>query len=632
MAVAVLFCSIGLRAQNNPYNIDDACYEHMGRADALIGKEGFEEANEALLKAAMAASDNKAMVLYYVEKLRNLCARRESSDADVLAAQDELKNNARKHGYLQYYYQSYQFVKNFFFNTGRQIRALEVIQELQKLAFEENNAYGKWLAQKELASYYKVYGANSAAREHIRAAIGTYLSTQDPTVRRQSLCSDYLDYASTFQVSLDSARFFVDKAWENAVLPVDSVMCMRESAKIAAATHDYPRYVYFRDKCLESPHKQALGRLTPAIFKYIDALYDGSFDIKDKSIYKSLSPKDIYLISAVAETVGRLDVAIDLKDYCLNANQRDFSTILEMHMSEMDARYENDRLQDQVEEKTRQVERVTRIVMVLGILLLLGIILWLLSSIRNLRRMQRKDEKMIAELTAANERVLKADAAKDRFIQNMTHELRTPLNAITGFSQLLALPDGMFSAEEKEDFGKHVLNNTSMMTMLLDDLMSTSAMDSGGYRITMGEAECESICKEAINAAEHRLQPGVQLLFCPDMDLPFTFNSDALRIQQVLTNLLTNACKHTSTGEIRLICSLQKNPGMLTFCVEDTGPGIPPDQAERIFERFVKLDDFVQGTGLGLSLCREITDKMGGKIYLDTSYSPGARFVFTLPL
>ena len=263
---------------------------------------------------------------------------------------------------------------------------------------------------------------------------------------------------------------------------------------------------------------------------------------------------------------------------------------------------------------------------------LVGVILGLLSYVRNLRRTQRKDEKMIAELTSANERVLKADAAKDRFIQNMTHELRTPLNAITGFSQLLALPDGMFSADEKEEFGKHVMNNTSMMTMLLDDLMSTSAMDSGGYKITMGEAECESICNEAIRAAEHRLQSGVQLLFKPSMELPFTFNSDALRIQQVLTNLLTNACKHTSAGEIRLGCSLEEVPGMIAFSIEDTGPGIPEGEAQRIFERFVKLDDFVQGTGLGLSICREIAVKMNGKIYLDTSYSPGARFVFAVPV
>ena len=135
-----------------------------------------------------------------------------------------------------------------------------------------------------------------------------------------------------------------------------------------------------------------------------------------------------------------------------------------------------------------------------------------------------------------------------------------------------------------------------------------------------------------MTSAEHRLRSGVNLVFTPRMDLPFGFRSDPLRIQQVLTNLLTNACKHTASGEIRLGCSLEETPGMLTFFVEDTGPGIPPEEAEHIFERFVKLDEFVQGTGLGLSICREIAVKMGGKVYLDTSYSGGSRFVFCVPL
>ena len=95
VAVAVLLGSIGLQAQNNPYQIDDTCYEHMNRADALVGKEGFEEANEGLLKAAVAASDNKALVLYYVEKLRNSCLRKGASVADVLAALAELTEIAR---------------------------------------------------------------------------------------------------------------------------------------------------------------------------------------------------------------------------------------------------------------------------------------------------------------------------------------------------------------------------------------------------------------------------------------------------------------------------------------------------------------------------------------------------------
>ena len=383
---------------------------------------------------------------------------------------------------------------------------------------------------------------------------------------------------------------------------------------------------------MNSPHKQAIGKTTPVLFESIDHLFDGSYDRADKSIFSRIPSESLALLSSVAERVSRPYVALDLKNHCIRANRSDFAWVLEANLAEMNARYENDRLQASLQKESRQLERYTGIAQTLGLLLLLVALLSLLLYIRNLRRARKKDEEMIESLTAANERVRKADAAKDRFIQNMTHELRTPLNAITGFSQLLAMPDGMFTSEEKEDFGRHVINGTRMMTMLLDDIISASAMDAGGYRIVNEETECETVCKEAISSAEHRLQPGVSMFFKPQMELPFSFRSDPLRIQQVLTNILTNACKHTNSGEIRLGCSLEENPGMISFSVEDTGPGIPADQAERIFERFVKLDDFVQGTGLGLSICREIATKMGGKVYLDTNYTGGSRFVFAVPL
>ena len=167
--------------------------------------------------------------------------------------------------------------------------------------------------------------------------------------------------------------------------------------------------------------------------------------------------------------------------------------------------------------------------------------------------------------------------------------------------------------------------------MLLDDIIASQQMDKGEYKVTLEMSDCENICRNAIMAAEHRLQPGVQMRFVPSVELPFSFVTDPMRAAQVLTNLLTNACKHTKQGEIRLGCSVDEVPGMVAFSVEDTGPGIPASEAEHIFERFVKLDDFVQGTGLGLSISREIAAAMGGNVFLDTSYGPGARFVFTLP-
>ena len=104
-------------------------------------------------------------------------------------------------------------------------------------------------------------------------------------------------------------------------------------------------------------------------------------------------------------------------------------------------------------------------------------------------------------------------------------------------------------------------------------------------------------------------------------------------MQQILINLLTNSCKHTKEGEIRLSSSLTSRPGFVSYSVTDTGPGVPVDQAERIFDRFTKLNDFVQGTGLGLSICRDIAERMGASVYLDTTYTAGgARFIFEVPV
>ena len=116
--------------------------------------------------------------------------------------------------------------------------------------------------------------------------------------------------------------------------------------------------------------------------------------------------------------------------------------------------------------------------------------------------------------------------------------------------------------------------------MLLDDILNTTAMDSGNYRIQYEEGECGFMGQAAISSAEHRLQPGVTMRYEQDFEGPFTFKTDPRRVQQILINLLTNSCKHTTEGEIVLKCSLSENPGEVSFSVTDTGSGVPADQAE----------------------------------------------------
>ncbi len=618
-------------AQNNPYQIDDECYKYMTEADRLIGKPGFDEQNEALLRTALLKEDKKAEVLYYVEKLRDNTRRPDAGEQQILESQARLKEIAERYDYMQYYFQSYQFVKNYYYNNGKRFRALDVLLEMQQLAIAKDNEYGKWLSDGELASIYLNFGAGKAARSNLARLIDIYKNTDNPTIRRQSLCNYYLNYAEAFAVDVDSVEFYVNMAWKAAKIETDSVRCARETAKIQAMKGNRSEYTKYRDICLSSDNINAIGRYTGFLFSCIDEIFDGTFNHDQKEIYTGISINNIRVLSCVAEATGQYRLAGYLKNICLDGKEKELNDLLDMNLSEMEAKYKNNELSATIEEQTSELKVVNVIVAVLLSVILLGGILGLYIYVRNLRKSQRKDRIMIAELTEANERARAADVAKTQFMRNMTHELRTPLNAISGFSQVLSMTDNM-SVQEKKEMAGYIVENTNIMTMLIDDIINSSAMDKNEYEVVMGDAECGQICRDSMATVEYRLQRGVRMRFKPSMPIPYKLKTDARRVQQVLINLLTNACKHTVKGEIRLGCSLTEVPGMLSFSVEDTGPGIPASEAEHIFERFVKLDSFVQGTGLGLSICRQIAQSLGGSVYLDTEYTGGARFVFNVPV
>lgn len=236
------------------------------------------------------------------------------------------------------------------------------------------------------------------------------------------------------------------------------------------------------------------------------------------------------------------------------------------------------------------------------------------------------------DLLEAKERAERSDQMKTMFVQNVSHEIRTPLNAVVGFSQLLSMPDDVVSPQEKQEYVKYIQNNSELLIMLVNDILSIGDVERGQFVVNMSDVKCNDVCTKSIRTAETRLVDGVNLYYTSDVDDNYTIKSDEHRIQQVLVNFLTNACKHTEKGEIHVHTSITEKPGMITFSVTDTGTGVPADEAEHIFERFTKLNAFKQGAGLGLSICKTIATILKGDVYLDTTYTKGARFVFQLPL
>ena len=630
-------------AQNNPYEIDDVCYAILQRVEAVVddpAAEDFDEINADLLATAIERGDTKAQTLYYVFALRRICRvgvnvpmeQRLQMNRQVDEAFDKLREVAREMGYTQYYYYSYDLAQNYYFDSRQITAAFDLLDEMLKESEQENNDYGEWQALRFLAQMYMQQGDIVNTRFYLLQALDLYAESKDPDVRRQPVTRTYCDLADTYDFSEDSSRLFYNKAAEAAQAHLDTLRCSYYQAQIAAFDKDVAEYERKRDYCLNDSAFRSFFRTGEEFFACVDAVVHNARP--SQALMDTLAlPRQQLFLGRLAAQWGQYDISLKMMRKRYEEMQYMLSRVNNMRLEEASGRYQNYSLNRQLIEKNQEVLMATRLVefLVMVILLVSSGFFWVHN--RNLRKAREMDEERIRELKEANEQVQLANAAKTRFVQNMSHEVRTPLNAIVGFSQLLALPDGSFPEEEKAEFSDHIINNTKMLTMLLDDILNASAMDAGKYRITYEDGEMHFIAQAAIRSAEHRLQPGVKMYYAPESEEPFTFQTDPRRVQQILINLLTNSCKHTKEGEIRLSSSLTSRPGYVSYFVTDTGPGIPADQAERIFERFTKLNDFVQGTGLGLSICRDIAGRMGASVYLDTTYTAGgARFVFEVPV
>lgn len=223
---------------------------------------------------------------------------------------------------------------------------------------------------------------------------------------------------------------------------------------------------------------------------------------------------------------------------------------------------------------------------------------------------------------------------KTQFVNNISHDIRTPLNAVIGYSQLLTLAGDTLTEKERAEYVNYIETSGELLTMLIDDILSISDIEHDILKLRFQESSCNLICHKAVSCCMMRVPTGVELYYTTEYDDDFTIVTDAKRVQQILINMISNSCKATVEGEIKVHCAPSAKEGYVDFIVTDTGCGVAPEKAEEIFNRFVSVDnnDSGAGHGLGLDICIKISQRMGGYIWLDQTYQGGARFVLTLPL
>lgn len=238
--------------------------------------------------------------------------------------------------------------------------------------------------------------------------------------------------------------------------------------------------------------------------------------------------------------------------------------------------------------------------------------------------------KHLKEMQKAYRRAAESEKMKAAFIQNITHEVRTPLNIISGFSQVIADPELTDSVEERQYMSEMMQKSAHQITSLIDEIIGLSLIESTDKMRRDDTPYINRMLRQTIQEYEAIANKGVAIRLESSLDDEFTLKTNENMLKRIVSALLENAVKFTEMGSIFVNASQVGN--QLQIAVEDTGCGIPESEVEHIFDRFVKLDSFKEGIGLGLPLSRKLAQQLDGNVTLDTTYTEGARFVVTIPI
>ena len=239
---------------------------------------------------------------------------------------------------------------------------------------------------------------------------------------------------------------------------------------------------------------------------------------------------------------------------------------------------------------------------------------------------EQTNKKQQKELEAARIKAEESDRLKSAFLANMSHEIRTPLNAIVGFSKLVIDAE---CTNEKEQYAEIIERNSEILLNLFNDILDLSSLEADSLSFNIRPIKLIDICLQLEQQFCYKVKNGTKLIL-DDVDTELYVSGDWNRIIQIISNLLSNAAKFTPKGEIHF--GYREKEDFVEFYVKDSGIGIPAERVATIFQRFGKINDFVQGTGLGLTLCRMLVENMGGRIWMRSQEGKGSRFYFTLPL
>lgn len=619
---------------DNNLGVTQECYDIFVKARKhIINKECLKD-YERMLKLAKEKNDKDAICL--AMSIPMLHYHYAGKEDDFLAALKRMKSTAEEYDLPYYVWWCFNEQISYYLETNHSLKALKIVNEQAKNV--RGNIYAQFAINTAFGNIYMARRDEEHAREAFEKAEKIGLKS-DKTL---NLSYTYISLARiTEAYDTLKRRDYLTKAYINSISAADSASALMGLAYLRSNQGKKQEFMQLYKKYKGTMlHETFTNKKYEKWYKSNEAyrmILEGKKDSAQIMLHSINEPYMRYQAQAdFCRSTSDYKGATLYYDSLVNVLRSSQSQQNIADVAEINAIYEMDRLENERDAmRNRMTKSVMFTVIVFMVLIIMMLVVWGIRYRRSIRKLRALSHELV---TARNE-AEQASKMKDVFIQNMSHEIRTPLNAVTGFAQLLTLPAECLTDEKRQQFCTYIQNSTNLLTMLIDDILNISDIESGNYKMTIDSYGVNEIVTTAISTIKYRIPDNIQLTFESEVDDAYMIKTDARRAQQVLVNFLTNSIKHTDSGFIRVFVSLKENENFLSFIVEDSGDGVPADKAEAIFERFEKLNAFKQGTGLGLNICRVISDNLKGRCYLDTAYPEsredvehGARFVFAIPL
>lgn len=567
------------------------------------------------------AKDDLHMIKLEAEMLRLISTTEKEQFTDVT---EELKKLSQEQGNERLFYTAWGNQSTYEAAHQNYSAADEIADEIAEYAEDQNSHWGYYIALHSKA-------VNALQKQDYQAAEEAFLKAVDfrhkyfPNESAGDDLQELMKIANHRKDQKAGLKFAQQILAEPDVAPIHKGRALFRISQFAFNKNNKELFDSIYNELQALKESDGIGTLEPVVevnYQIINGNYQEAL-----RLCQQLSPdKRAERMAVIYHRMGD-----DKKAYEQMANFKKIndSIVLVSHgnvVASCFVQMNNERLkleQKILEDENVKLKRVYVYTIIGVVILILALIFW--QHHVRIKRLEKEN----AQLEKARKKAEKAFDMKNEFINNITNELRAPLNPIEGFTDILATQDYDLRPEEREELSKMIKNSSKHITKIIDEMAELSFYESKKSLPVNYTMSPNHLCRHMVDALRPKCKQGVRMFFETELPEEFELHTNHEAVEALLRHLIENAIQYTEKGVITVACS--EYGEMLRVSVTDTGKGIPAEHRGNIFNTFREIGDNQKLQGLGLVICQSIVKLLGGKLWLDESYTDGSRFIFELP-